>query len=102
MKLKVVSQSMKKIDRNGAHIFLELNSLEYVLKTYLPSVYIRRLRGQCRDRAFLVKQRTAVKNCIRDPANRLALTPGISTKKRIKISGLPALFSMHSSMIWNP
>ena len=73
MKLKVISQSMKKTDRNDAHILLELNRLGYVPESYLPSVDIRRSRDLCRNRAFLVKQRTAVKNRIRDQAYRLGI-----------------------------
>ena len=73
MKLKAISQSMKKTDRNYAHILLELNRLGYVPESYLPSVDIRRSRDLCRNRAFLVKQRTAVKNRIRDQAYRLGI-----------------------------
>ena len=76
MKLKVISQSMKKTDRNDAHILLELNRLGYVPESYLPSVDIRRSRDLCRNRAFLVKQRTAVKNRIRDQAFRLGMDFG--------------------------
>ena len=38
MKLKVISQSMKKTDRNDAHILLELDRLGYVPESYLPPV----------------------------------------------------------------
>ena len=73
MKLKVISQSMKKTDKNDAHILLELNRLGYVPESYLPSVDIRRSRDLTRNRNFLVKQRTAVKNRIRDQAFRLGM-----------------------------
>jgi transposase len=102
MKLKVISQSMKMTDRNDAHILLELNRLGYVPESYLPSVDIRRSRDLCRNRAFLVKQRTAVKTAYVTRHTDWALTSGISTKRRIMISDLPAVFSMPSSMIWNP
>ena len=81
MKLKVISQSMKKTDRNDAHILLELNRLGYVPESYLPSVDVRRSRDLCRNRAFLVKQRTAVKNRIRDQAFRLGMDFGNFNRK---------------------
>ena len=73
MKLKVIPQSMKKTDRNESHILLELNRPGYVPESYLPSVEIRGSRDLGRNRAFLVKQSTAVRNRIRDQAYR----PGI-------------------------
>ena len=45
MKLKVISQSMKKTDKNDAHILLELNRLGYVPESYLLCADIRRSKG---------------------------------------------------------
>ena len=81
MKLKVISQSMKKTDKNDAHIHLELNRLGYVPESYLPCVDIRRSRDLTRNRNFLVRQRTAVKNRIRLSA--LAWTSRISTGRQM-------------------
>ena len=54
MELKVISQSMKKSDRNDAHILMELNILGFVPKSYLPYVDIRRSMDLGRNPSFLV------------------------------------------------
>jgi transposase len=73
MKVRAIAQSMKKTDRNDAHTLLELNRLGYVPESYLPGSSTRKQRDLCRNRDFLVRQRTAVKNRIRDQAYRLCI-----------------------------
>lgn len=72
-RVKAIAQSMKKTDRNDAHTLLEMNRLGYIPESYLPDRCIRRQRDLCRNRDFLVRQRTAVKNRIRDMAYRLCI-----------------------------
>ena len=71
MKVRLISESMKKTDRNDAHILLDLFRKQYMPESYLPSKYICEARNMCRNRNFLIRQRTAVKNRIRDRAYRL-------------------------------
>lgn len=70
-KLRAVAESMKKTDRNDAHILLDMNRIGCIPESYLPDSNVRRQRDICRNRDFLVRQRTAVKNRIRDQAYRL-------------------------------
>ena len=65
-KVRLIAKSMNKTDRNDAHILLDLYKREYMPESYLPSREISESRNICRDRNFLVRQRTAIKNCIRD------------------------------------
>ena len=70
-KLRAVAESMKKTDRNDAHILLDMNRIGCIPESYLPDSNVRRQRDICRNKDFLVRQRTAVKNRIRDQAYRL-------------------------------
>ena len=71
VKVRLIAESMKKTDRNDAHILLDLFIKQYMSESYLPSKEIREARNIFRNRNFLVRQRTAVKNRIRDQAYRL-------------------------------
>ncbi len=73
MKVKAISQSMKKTDRNDAHTLLEMNKLGYIPESYLPDRNTRSQRDLCRNRDFLIRQRTPTKNNIRDQAYRLCI-----------------------------
>ena len=77
MKVKVISQSMKKTDGNYVHILLELNRARYAPESYLRFVDIRRSRGPFRNNASPAKQRTAVRNSIRISPTDWALISGI-------------------------
>lgn len=70
MKVKLISGSMKKTDRNDAHILLELYQRNYLPESYLPDWETRENRNLCRTRAFLVRQRAALKNRIKGQAYR--------------------------------
>ena len=65
MKVKVIAQSVKKTDKIDAHTLLDLYKKDYLPESWLPDRKTRDLRDLCRNRDFLVRQRTAVKNRIR-------------------------------------
>jgi transposase len=54
-------------------------------ESYLPSKEIREARNICRNRNFLVRQRTAVKNRIRDQAYRLGFAFTSYRKKNLAL-----------------
>jgi transposase len=85
MKVKLIAESMKKTDRNDAHILLDLFRKQYMPESYLPSKEIREARNICRNRNFLIRQRTAVKNRIRDQAYRLGFDFKGYTKKNLDL-----------------
>ena len=72
-KLKLISMSTKKTDRNDCRKLLDLNRANALPEAYLPPKEIREARNLCRNRDFLVRQRTRVANRIRDQAYRLAI-----------------------------
>ena len=84
MKLKVIAESMKKTDKNDAHIMLQLNKVGYLPESYLPTKKIRKRRNLCRTRAFFVRNRTTVKCRIRDQAYRSGIEFKNFTKKTTK------------------
>ena len=65
MKVRIIAQSVKKTDKIDAHTLLDLYKKDYLPKSWLPDHKTRDLRDLCRNRDFLVRQRTAVKNRIR-------------------------------------
>ncbi len=65
MKVRVIAQSVKKTDKIDAHTLLDLYKKDYLPRSWLPDHKTRNLRDLCRNRDFLVRQRTAVKNRIR-------------------------------------
>lgn len=65
MKVRVIAQSVKKTDKIDAHTLLDLYKKDYLPRSWLPDHKTRDLRDMCRNRDFLVRQRTAVKNRIR-------------------------------------
>lgn len=70
LKARIISESMKKTDKNDAHTNLDLFEKDYFPESYLPAKKIRGARDVCRTRAFLVRLRTSLKNRIRDMAYR--------------------------------
>ena len=83
-KVKLIAQSVKKTDKVDAHTIMDLYKKDYLPKSYLPSKEVRDYRDLCRERAFLVGQRTAVKNKIRYQAYCLGLEFKTWTKRSIK------------------
>ena len=84
-KVRAIAQSMKKTDRNDAHTLLEMNRLGYIPESYLPDRNTRRQRDLCRNRDFLIRQRTATKNRIRDQAYRLCIDFDHFNKETLKM-----------------
>lgn len=83
-KVKLIAQSVKKTDKVDAHTILDLYKKDYLPKSYLPPKEIRHYRDLCRERAFLVRQRTAIKNKIRYQAYCLGIEFKAWTKKTIE------------------
>ena len=84
-RVRLIAESVNKTDRNDAHILLDLYKKSYMPESYLPSEDIRQSRNICRNRHFLTRQRTAVKNRIRDQAFRLGLEFSSYSKKNLDI-----------------
>ena len=84
-KVRLIAESMNKTDRNDAHILLDLYKREYMPESYLPPREISESRNICRNRNFLVRQRTAIKNRIRDQSYRLGIDFDGFTKKSLSI-----------------
>lgn len=82
-KVRLIAESMNKTDRNDAHILLDLYRREYMPESYLPSREISESRNICRSRNFLVRQRTAIKNRIRDQSYRFGMDFDSFTKKTL-------------------
>jgi transposase len=82
--VRLIAASTKKTDKNDAHTLLNLYRAGFLPESYLPSKEIRDSRNLCRNREFLVRQRTAVKNRIRDQAFRLGIDFKEFNKKIIK------------------
>lgn len=83
-KVKLIAQSVKKTDKVDAHTIMDLYKKDYLPKSYLPSKEIRDMRDLCRERSFLVGQRTAIKNKIRYQSYCLGIEFKTWTKKNIK------------------
>ena len=73
LKVRMIAESMNKTDRNDAHILLDLFKREYLPESYLPSYETREERNLCRNKNFLVRQRTSIKNRIRDQSYRMGM-----------------------------
>ena len=84
-KVKLIAQSVKKTDKVDAHTIMDLYKKDYLPKSYLPSKEIRDMRDLCRERSFLVGQRTAIKNKIRYQSYCLGIEFKTWTKKNIKM-----------------
>lgn len=84
-KVRLIAQSVKKTDKVDAHTIMDLYKKDYLPKSYLPSKEIRDWRDLCREKAFLVRQRTAIKNRIRYQAYCLGIDFKIWSKKNIKM-----------------
>ncbi|MCL4412103.1 MAG: transposase [Candidatus Thermoplasmatota archaeon] len=82
-KVRLIAESMNKTDRNDAHILLDLYKREYMPESYLPPREISESRNICRNRNFLVRQRTAIKNRIRNQSYRLGMDFDGFTKKSL-------------------
>ncbi len=82
-KVKLIAQSVKKTDKIDAHTIMDLYKKDYLPKSYLPAKEVRDCRDICRERAFLVGQRTAVKNKIRHQTYCLGIEFKTFTKKNI-------------------
>lgn len=84
-KVRLIAESLNKTDRNDAHILLDLYKRSYMPESYLPPGDVREARNICRNRYFLVRQRTSVKNRIRDQSFRLGIDFKGYTKKNLDI-----------------
>jgi transposase len=85
--VKLIAESTKKTDKNDAHTLLNLYKAGYLPEAYLASKEVRDGRNLCRNRDFLVKHRTAVKNRIHDQAFRLGIDfKGFSRKTLEELS----------------
>lgn len=85
-KVRLIAESLNKTDRNDAHILLDLFKRSYMPESYLSPDDIRECMNICRNRYFLVRQRIAVKNGIRDQAFRLGLDFKGYTKRNLDMS----------------
>ena len=85
LKVRLIAESMNKTDRNDAHILLDLYKKSYMPESYLPSREISDARNVCRNRNFLIRQRTAIKNRIRDQSYRLGIDFSGYNKKNISM-----------------
>ena len=83
MKVKIISESVNKTDKNDAHTLLDMYKAKYLPESYLPEKKVRDERNLCRNRNFLVRQRTAIKNRIHDQAYRLGIDLKSFTKKTL-------------------
>ena len=61
-KVRLISQSVKKTDKNDAHTLMDLYKKDYLPKSYLPIREVRDVRDLCRDRTLAVGQRVAIVN----------------------------------------
>ena len=84
-KVKLIAQSVKKTDKVDAHTIMDLYKKDYLPKSYLPAKEVRDCRDLCRERAFLVGQRTAVKNKIRYQSYCLGIEFKGFTKKNVRM-----------------
>lgn len=84
MKVKLITASIKKTDKNDAHILLDLYKAGYLPESYLPPAEVTRARNLCRSRQFLIRNRTATKNRIRDQAYRIGIDFKYFTKVEMK------------------
>ncbi len=84
-KVKLIAQSVKKTDKVDAHTIMDLYKKDYLPRSYLPSKEIRDMRDICRERSFLVGQRTAIKNKIRYQSYCLGIEFKTWTKRNIKM-----------------
>lgn len=85
MKVKLIAQSVKKTDKIDAHTIMDLYKKDYLPMSYLPAKEVRDYRDICRERAFLVRQRTAVKNKICYQTYCLGVEFKSFTKKNIRM-----------------
>ena len=65
LKVKLIAESVRKTDKIDSNVLLDLYNAVYLPKAYLPSQEVIQERDLCRNRHFLVRQRTALKNRIR-------------------------------------
>ena len=84
-KVRVIAESLKKTDRHDTHFLLDLDRLGQLPLAWMPDEKTRRNRDLCRNRYFLVKQRTAVKIRIKDYAYRLGMDFESFSERRLKI-----------------
>ncbi len=73
MKVKIIATSVNKTDKNDAYTLLRMYKAKYLPQSYLPEKKVRDERNLCRNRNFLIRQRTAIKNRIHDQAYRLGI-----------------------------
>lgn len=83
-KIKLIAQSVKKTDKNDAHVLMDLYKKDYLPKSYLPSKEVRDARDLCKDRALIVRQHVALINKIRYHAFCLGMDVKRIGKKRLK------------------
>jgi len=84
-RIKLIAQSVNKTDKIDAHTIMDLYKKDYLPKSYLPPREVRDWRDLCRERSFLVGQRTAVMNKIRYQSYCLGIEFKKFTKKTIRM-----------------
>ncbi len=83
-KVRLIAQSVKKTDKNDAHVLMDLYKKDYLPKSDLPSREVKDARDLCRDRSLIVRQRVALINKIKYHAFCLGMDVKQIGKKRIK------------------
>ncbi len=84
-KVRIIAESIKKTDKNDAHILLDLDRIGQLHLSYIPDERIRKNRDLCRNRYFLIRQRNTVKTRIKDFAYRLGMDFGSFNNRRLEI-----------------
>jgi len=72
-KMRVIAESTVKTDKVDARVIAELLRVGYLPTCYVPSPEVRQLRELLRQRAFVVKMRTGVKNRIHGLLDKLGV-----------------------------
>ena len=88
---------MNKTNRNDAHVLLDLYKRSRMPESYLPPDDVREARNICRNIYFLVRQRTAVKNRIRDQSHRLGIDFSIIADQDLcRIAGIKLIHPINT------
>jgi len=91
-KIRMIAESFVKTDKVDAHTLMKLYKAGYLPRSYLPTKEVFSARNLCRNRDFLVKQRTAVKNKIKYLAFQYGYDlNGFGRKELGKVKDLPLI-----------
>jgi len=84
-RVRLIAESVKKTDKIDAHTILDLYKKDYLPRSWLPPKITRDERDLCRDRAFLGRQKTTLKNKIRYNSYCLGIEFKYFNKKNMKM-----------------